>query len=154
MAAMFLKISKKHHRSQIQLRRARRIGNAQYEPANITYHIAGKTLNSRHEQETQKQKMLKRKNEATMLLKTKDNAWVRLPKRTHFRGERTHFSVRTKPISDAAKKRRGLRPNLWPGGWTGDAGSRRALYTRPKAVLRSLGDGGGRAAAAGSFRRM
>jgi hypothetical protein len=28
--------------------------------------------------------MLKCKNEATMLLKIKENAWVRFPKRTHF----------------------------------------------------------------------
>jgi hypothetical protein len=34
---------------------------------------------------------LKCKNEATILLKTKENAWVRFPKRTHLGPKRTHF---------------------------------------------------------------
>jgi hypothetical protein len=46
-----------------------------------------------------KQRILKCKNEAIMLLKTKDRPWVRLPKRTHFLAERTQFIGLIEPKS-------------------------------------------------------
>jgi hypothetical protein len=45
------------------------------------------------------QRILKCKNEAIMSLKTKDRPWVRLPKRTHSRLERTQFLNRTIPFT-------------------------------------------------------
>jgi hypothetical protein len=95
---MLLILNRKFRKARALASLATRRSGAQEMVEHFVYNTENRQVNPIESKERKEQKMLKCKNEATKLLKTKGSAWVRFQNEPILGAERTHFSARANPI--------------------------------------------------------